>query len=234
MTKPTGKHPVLYRCLPFALFMLFIGIEGFIRFLSDSGMINPLPQASLLYLYPIKTVCVGLLLIYFREQYNEIRFAELANFRHLFFSIAVGIVVFILWINMDWSFGIQKQTENFNPIILSDYLTRSTLIIFRIFGAAVVVPIMEELFWRSWLLRYLINNDFTQVPIGSFTWSSFLISIVLFGSEHNYILAGIMAGTAYSLLLYRTKSIIHCVTAHAVTNLSLGIYVVITQKWYFW
>jgi CAAX prenyl protease-like protein len=204
--------------------MTFIGVEELIRFLNGRELTSLLPS-SLLYLYPIKTAFVGLTLLYLRKHYNEIRFADLANLRNLFFSITIGIVVFILWINMDWSLGLQRHPAGFDPTIVSDSLTRSVLIIFRIFGAAVVVPVMEELFWRSWLLRYLINNDFAKAQIGSFTWPSFLICAVLFGTEHNYILAGIMAGAAYSLLLYRTKSIIHCIMAHAVTNFSLGIYV---------
>jgi CAAX prenyl protease-like protein len=61
-----------------------------------------------------------------------------------------------------------------------------------------------------------------------------LICAVLFGLEHNLILAGIMAGVAYSLLLYWTKSIYQCILAHAVTNLVLGIYVLQTGYWQFW
>jgi CAAX prenyl protease-like protein len=93
---------------------------------------------------------------------------------------------------------------------------------------------MEELFWRSWLLRYIISQDFKSVEIGRFTLPSFLIGTVMFGLEHNLWLAGIMAGALYSLLLYRTKSLAQCIVAHAVTNLLLGIYVLQTGKWYFW
>jgi CAAX prenyl protease-like protein len=60
------------------------------------------------------------------------------------------------------------------------------------------------------------------------------LTVVLFGLEHNFILAGVMAGIAYNLLLYRTKSLAHCILAHAVTNLALAIYVITTGKWQFW
>ncbi|MGA7827253.1 MAG: CPBP family glutamic-type intramembrane protease [Geobacteraceae bacterium] len=56
----------------------------------------------------------------------------------------------------------------------------------------------------------------------------------MFGLEHNLFLAGIMAGIAYNLLLYRTKSLSACILAHGLTNLALGIYVLQTGKWYFW
>jgi CAAX prenyl protease-like protein len=82
--------------------------------------------------------------------------------------------------------------------------------------------------------HYIINCDFEKVPIGHFTWPSFLISTALFGMEHNFFLAGMMAGVAYNLLLYYTRSLSQCIVAHAITNLALGIYVISTGKWYLW
>jgi uncharacterized protein len=93
---------------------------------------------------------------------------------------------------------------------------------------------MEELFWRSFLIRYLIGHDFEKVPIGAFTWASFLVIAILFGSEHHFFLAGIMAGVVYNLLLYHTRSIVHCIFAHAITNLLLGLYVLNSGRWVFW
>jgi CAAX prenyl protease-like protein len=93
---------------------------------------------------------------------------------------------------------------------------------------------MEELFWRSFLIRYIIGNDFSKIPIGTFSWASFLITVVLIGLEHHYFLAGMMAGAVFNLLLYFTRSISQCILAHAVANLALGIYVLQTGKWLFW
>ncbi|BCO11434.1 Abortive infection protein [Citrifermentans bremense] len=93
---------------------------------------------------------------------------------------------------------------------------------------------MEEIFWRSFLLRYLVDTDFESIPIGSFTWSSFIISTVLFGLEHHFFVAGMIAGVIYSLIVYKTRSIVQCVLAHAITNLALACYVLYTGKWYFW
>lgn len=93
---------------------------------------------------------------------------------------------------------------------------------------------MEELFWRSFLLRYLVNSDFRQVPLGTLTPSALVISVALFGAEHNQWFAGIIAGLLYTLLLYRTKSLFSCIVAHVVTNSLLGVYVLATQKWQYW
>lgn len=233
MNKINYDHAALYRWLPFALFMSFIGIEEGLRFFIGKGLINISP-VQMLYLYPVKAASVGLLLIYFRKRYEEIRLADLANTGNLILSIAVGVAVFILWINMDWSFGAQGKPPGFDPTIVSDYFTLLFLIIFRVVGAAMIVPVMEELFWRSWLLRYIINHDFNKIQIGSFAWPSFLIATILFGLEHNYIIAGVMAGVAYNLLLYRTKSIALCILSHSITNLALAGYVLVSGKWSFW
>ena len=104
----------------------------------------------------------------------------------------------------------------------------------RLFGAVVIVPIMEELFWRSFLLRYLINTEFKQVTLGTFNWFSLVWTVLLFGQEHQRWLAGIGAGILYTLLLYRTKSLSACILAHAITNLALGIYVLLTGHWEYW
>lgn len=223
----------LSRILPFALFMAFIGGEEFLRFLIGKGMVNT-PQTTFLFLYPFRAVTVGLVLILLQKEYEEINPHDLFRFRDTLLSIGTGIVVFILWINMSWTFGAAGPPIGYDPTVVSENFTRNFLIGTRLMGAAVVVPIMEELFWRSFLLRYIINPDIERVSIGRFSWGSFLIGSVLFGLEHHYIIAGIMAGAAYSLLLYRTRSLLQCILAHAITNFALGVYVLQTARWEFW
>lgn len=230
---PIMKNITCYRILPFALFMAFICIEEGLRFLINKGVTSFSIQA-LYCLYPLKTLSVAIILLLFLPHYEEINLRDLTKIGPTLASIFIGLIVFILWINMDWSFGTFGNPQGFNPKQLSGYFTQTIFTIIRMAGAVIVVPVMEELFWRSFLIRYIINQDFSKVPIGRFTWISFLVSSFLFGLEHNLFLAGIMAGVAYNLLLYYTKSLSQCIIAHAVTNLALGIYVVATGKWYFW
>jgi CAAX prenyl protease-like protein len=169
-----------------------------------------------------------------RKSYIEISCKDLAAAGKTAAGIVTGIVVFILWINMDWTIGSATVPQGFNPTILSEGTHKVVMTLFRIAGAVLVVPLMEELFWRSFLIRYVIDTHFDSVRIGTFTWASFLVTVVLFGLEHNYIYAGVMAGIIYNLLLYRSRSLAHCILAHAVTNLALAVYVVATGKWQFW
>ena len=221
------------RIIPFAVFMLFIGLKEVLDWVVVKGWLELSPE-QMLYLYPIKTVLVVGLLIVFWRQYSELNFADFKNFIHTGASVLLGLLVFVLWINMDWGIATFGENKGFDPFLIADTGTRNIMIFSRIFGAALVVPIMEELFWRSFMLRYVITSDFMTVRIGTYTLTSFAICSVLFGLEHNLLLAGIMAGASYSLLLYWTKSIYQCILAHAVTNLVLGLYVLQTGYWQFW
>lgn len=226
--------PAFYRYIPFAVFMGFIALDEVIRFFAAQGLIA-LQATTLYYLYPLKALTVSCLLFVFRKHYPELKFKDLTNLPATLGACGLGFLVFILWIKMDWTLGAAGGVPpGFNPSLLPERNIQIVMTLFRIAGAVLVVPIMEELFWRSFLIRYLIDKNFDTVRIGAFTWASFLISVVLFGFEHNYIFAGVMAGTFYNLLLYRTRSLTQCVLAHAVTNLALAIYVVSSGKWQFW
>lgn len=104
------------------------------------------------------------------------------------------------------------------------------LIAMRLIGAAVVVPVMEELFWRSFFMRYLINPNFRSVSMGAFTWFSFMGVAIMFGLEHHRVIIGIIAGLFYGLLLVHQKKLNGVILAHGVTNLGLGIYVLADRQ----
>ena len=221
------------RIIPFAGFMLFIGFAEGLRFLRSYDLISFSDQ-SLLLIYPVKTLTTVVLLFCFYRRYSELDWRDLRRISETLLSLLLGLGVFILWINMDWVFTSSPPAAGFNPGLFQDPLIVNGLIISRLAGAVLVVPLMEELFWRSFMLRYLIDGQFMKISIGQFTWFSCIAGAVLFGLEHNLIWAGIMAGFAYNFLLYRTKSVVQCIFAHAVTNLALGIYVLVSGTWRLW
>ena len=180
-------------------------------------------------IYPLKTLAMGAVLWYYRKAYTEIR----PHFSWL--AMVVGIVTFVLWVAPEGLYPrIQLGSSEFNPYTLDAAWQLYGFIVFRIIGAAIVVPIFEELFWRSFAVRWLINEEFTTVPVGAFTWFSCCVVILAFGFEHDRWLVGLVAGVLYHALLYYKKDIFECILAHAVTNFLLGIYVLATQQWSFW
>ena len=223
------------RVFPFLLFVAFIALESLIDFLSKyCPPLLTVAKYDHYIFYPLKTVLVAIVLLLLWNRYTEINMKKVFSGKNLMIGFMAGVVVFVLWINMDMKFAVMSEPKEYNPFIFDNSILLYLMISFRLFGAAVIVPVFEEIFWRSFVLRYIINPRFEEVPVGMFTWPSFVISSILFGLEHNLWLAGIIAGVIYSMVIYRTKDLGTVIFAHGVTNLFLGIYVLTTGNWQFW
>lgn len=208
--------------VPMALFILLTALEGMA------------PKPWYVWLYAAKAVVVTGALVLFRSVWKDIRFEA----RVLLPALVVGLLVFVVWIVVDpltpaLSF-LGKRAE-FNPFTaISDPAQRGLFLAVRFYGLALMVPIMEELFWRSFLLRYITAPDYETVPLGTYSPTAFAAVAGLFALAHPEWLAALICACAYALLLRATRSLFACIVAHAVTNLALGIYVLITHQWRFW
>ena len=209
-----------YVC-PFAMFLLLSVPAGFF------------PEWTP-FLYIGKTVIVGALLWFWRHRYAADLSARLSSYEWLT-AFTCGLVVLVIWIVPESYLPQYGHPAGFDPYGFgwSKAAVRAMIAV-RLIGAAVVVPIMEELFWRSFLMRYLINSNFRSVPMGAFSWYSFLSVAIVFGLEHHRIVVGIIAGVIYNLLLIRRKKLRGTILAHGIPNLGLGIYVLLTHSWMFW
>ena len=166
---------------------------------------------------------------------NYVEFSDFSSVavRDWGLALLTGALVFVLWINLDQSWLTFGEPKGFNPAQADGSLDWA-LIAVRIFGAAAVVPVMEELFWRSFLMRWIDRHDFLRQAPVAVTLRALLITSVLFGVEHSLWFAGIVAGLAYGWLYVRSGSLWPSMIAHALTNLMLGIWVVMTGNWQFW
>jgi uncharacterized protein len=158
-------------------------------------------------------------------------------------SVLLGIAVFAIWVAPDvlipgyrdhWLF--QNQiTGTVRSSIPPDLRESALVLVFRTIRAAILVPIIEELFWRGWLLRWLVSPKFEEVPLGTYTRQSMWLSAILFASEHGpYWEVGLLAGLAYNFWIVRTKSLGDCILAHAVTNAALSLFVIASGRWEYW
>jgi CAAX prenyl protease-like protein len=228
------RSGALPRVLPFAVYLFFLALAEVIAWLSPHlSAVAALGLRANLWIYPLKTAAVLAVLIYFWPCYDELNVKRTLKPRDVLLAAIIGVVVYVLWVRMDWPWATQGQPGGYNPLLAGDRMEK-VLVTVRLLGAVIVVPVMEELFWRSFLLRYLISTRFQTVPLGTFTVFSFLATVVLFGLEHHLWLAGMMAGAAYTLLLYGTRRLWPSIIAHAVTNLALGLHVLLTQEWHWW
>lgn len=152
-------------------------------------------------------------------------------------SIAVGLLCLIAWIlPYEHLIPADQLTTAYNPSAhFKNQLLVISLLTIRLIGASFTVPLMEELFIRGFLQRYLIKSDFQNVPIGTYTHFSFWTTTALFalthGSEwHVALLAGVIFGAWYIF----TKNLTAVILAHATTNFTLGLYVILSGKTHFW
>jgi len=212
------------RILPFGVYILFIVLGDVLERVGVS-------RAELRWLYPVQAGAVLALLAVYWRQYDELhRFA--LSLKQVLVAIVTGIVVLVLWVNLDLPWMTIGNAPGYNPT--TDGRVDWLLVAIRIAGAALVVPVMEELFWRSFVMRWVERADFQLVDPARIGFKAFVIPTVLFGFEHNLWLAGIVAGVAYGLLYMRHRNLWSPVLAHAVTNGLLGIWVMATASWQFW
>ena len=219
------QRPFAYRAVPFALFIGLMVLEPIIAGALPAG-VDPR------WLYAFRSAAVLVALAVFWRHYEELVPPQTWKPVDAGIAMAVGIGVFVLWIVLDvWPLAFSGG-EGFDP--RSGGRIHPGLAITRLAGAALVVPVMEELFWRSWLLRWLERPRFLTVQPGSVGAKAVIISSVLFATEHRLWFAGLLAGLAYAWLYKKTENLWYPVIAHALTNALLGGYVLATGSWQFW
>lgn len=213
--------------VPMVLFIALLALNGLLKKVDHRFWLS----SAEYWVYPLQTILCGGLVFWFRREYRWHRLSGIG------FAIAVALFVFVLWISPQVFFGFPSRMEGFDPGIFGSQpgLYWST-VAFRFLRLVVVVPLIEEIFWRGFLLRYLIAEDFVCVPFGSFSWLSFGAVTMLFALSHSKADwgAALVTGALYNWVAYRTKSLSACVLTHAVTNLLLGLWIMQTRQWGFW
>jgi CAAX prenyl protease-like protein len=187
------------------------------------------------FLYPIRLAVVTALLFLVSRPYLPGRPS------YPLVSVAIGAVVFAIWIAPDLLFGYRHYWLFENPITGAAIssappgLQRNVLfIILRAAGCTLLVPVLEELFWRGWLMRWLVNHEFLHARF-RYDAFAFWMVVLLFASEHGpYWEVGAVAGIAYNWWVIRTGNLADAMLAHAVTNGLLSAYVLLTGQWQYW
>jgi CAAX prenyl protease-like protein len=213
------------------VFVLFTWVGG-------NGTVKRFVPAAYPISYLAKTIVVATMLILFRHHYTRIRW------NHWWLGVIVGVVGIFQWVPMQlW---LQNHFAFFHPpapdAIFNPYRDivsppmQTAFIAVRILGAVLLVPVMEELFWRDFLWRQILApNDFKLAQVGEWGWAPFLIVSGAFALVHgNWWLTSIVWALMVGGLLVYTKSLGACIIAHAITNLLLAVYVLRTHDWTFW
>lgn len=224
------QSPVAARAVPFIVWVLLTSLQG------------QLGSASPYWLYALKTMVGGWLIWSVRKVITELRW----TFSPV--SIAVGVVVFLVWVGLDGHYPTlnqllskaetpPKEATVWNPFRFfgEGSPIAWSVVVLRIVGTAVAVPPIEEAFYRSLVYRSIVQPDFEKCSLRQFSPKAFLITSVVFGLVHpGQWVAGIFCGVCYQWLVLRKGDLGEAMVAHGITNLLLGVYVVTKGAWQFW
>jgi uncharacterized protein len=214
----TGS-PVRARVAPFLIFLALTACQG------------ELGAASIYWFYLAKTVVGAWLIWKMRQFVLEMRWAISWE------AILVGAGIFAVWVGLDSFYPhLLKSgaTGNPNEQFGEGAALAWFFIAVHIFGMTFIVPPLEEVFYRSFLYRYVANQNFLSVPLNKFLPFPFFATAIVFGFSHNEWLAGILCGAAFQWLVIRKNRLGDAMTAHAITNFLLGAWIVGRGAWHFW
>ena len=217
------KKPAFARVFPFAAFIAFLVAQPLLADVVDAR-----------WLVVARGLVVAALLAYFWKHYVELREAPRVPVSHWLLALAAGAAVFILWITLDADWAVMGELgDGFVPVRPDGQLDLP-LVLLRLLGLALVVPVMEELFWRSFLMRWIDRRDFLAADPRAASLVAFGVSCALFAVEHSQWFAGLIAGAAYGGLYMLSRNLWVPIVSHATTNAILGFWILATASWQFW
>lgn len=216
----------LCRVLPFAVFIALLALRGALP--EDDAPLG----LDAGWLYGLQAGAAALLLFVWRREFIEL--ATRPGLRDTLLALAVGYAVYWLWVALDqpWM-RLGTPSASFRPVDAAGDLLWGQLAL-RWLGATLVVPLMEELFWRSFLMRWLQRADFLALDPRRVGLRAILLSTFVFTLAHTEWLAAAIAGLAYAGLYRYTGKLWTAVIAHAVTNGLLGVWVMLGGHWAYW
>ncbi|MEI6299861.1 MAG: CAAX prenyl protease-related protein [Betaproteobacteria bacterium] len=221
--------PAAVRVIPFGVFIAFIMLAG-----APQALLDVLPF-DIRWIPVWRGVLVAVLLVLFWRSYRELHgHGSRPAAADLSLGALLGLLAFFLWINLDQPWMTMGAGPGFDPRQPDSGLIDWPLALLRLAGLALVVPVMEELFWRSFVMRWIDAHDFLELSPARVSLRAQLITAALFALEHQQWLAGFVAGYVYGWLYVRTGRLWVAVLAHAVTNGVLGAYILYTGEWRFW
>jgi CAAX prenyl protease-like protein len=205
----SAARPALARSAPFVVYLVFLAVESTLP-PTIAARFDPH------WLYLVQIAATAGVLARCWPVYGELREREW-RMGWVIASVAVGLAVFAAWRVLDQPWATVGSARPLEPAIrlFPEHLVFASA---RLAGAVLLVPVMEELFWRSFLTRWLDRSDFLALAPRLISLRAVAGGAVLFGLEHSLLLAGIVAGLAFAELYRRCGNLWYVLLAHAVTN----------------
>jgi CAAX prenyl protease-like protein len=238
-----ARHPWIAPVAPFVVFMLVGSLEPSAASDASSHALA-IPYSYYPVVYALRIALTLATILFVLPGYRKYRF------RLSFWSLAVGIVGIAAWVGicslriesdylskfgLKWLVGLGARS-GYNPFeSLREEDIRWAWIFFgtRLFGLALVVPVIEEFFLRAFLVPLVVRNDWSTVGVGELNRTAIVAVVAYAVATHPAeLVAAVVWFSMVTWLSFKTKNIWDCVAAHAVTNLLLGLYVYVSGAWH--
>lgn len=206
----------------------YLAPYGLFLLVADLGA--RLPEAAAPFVLVARLLVPGVLLLFFalRECYPELRgfrpgLGGLAD-------VAVGFGIAALWIGPYLLFPNLPRPgpgEGFDAGVLGSGHELAAVVV-RLAGFVLVTPLLEELFVRSFLIRYAevyrSQIDFRTLPMALYQRRGFWVTVAWFTLTHApwEWLVALPTGILLNLWLYRRGHLGAPLLAHAVANASIA------------
>lgn len=224
---PLMTAAVMARVAPFAVFILLLALDPLVSSaMTGFGMDGR-------WSYAIRAALVAAMLAWWWRQYSELSRPGSVPASTWILAMLVGLLVFVVWIMPYPTWAMLGQGAGFDARGANGDIDLPLALV-RLAGASLLVPVMEELFWRSFLMRWIDQSDFLSLKPMQVTLRALVMSSALFAVEHTLWLAGLLAGLAYGALYMISRQLWVPVLSHATTNAALGLYVLHSGVWRYW
>lgn len=236
---------------PFALFMGFMVVLQLVA--AWIGWDHPdapwWRQDPAHFIYPVQTLATLALVVYYWPSYTFRCSWPWILTAILFGALGIGLWLLPTTLYDYWGLtgnpagllkmlGVAARQDGFDPGIFHHPLAWWTVVSLRFLRAVVVVALVEEIFWRGFLMRFVCDweGDYWRQPFGRATWKSYLIVTGLFMAAHAPVdyAGAFIYGTLTYLLCVWSKSLGACVLMHATANLLMGLYIMAYAKYGLW
>ena len=201
--------------------------------------------------YPIQTLATLLALLFFWQHYELNWSLKWVVIGAIAGAVGIGFWLLPTTLYDYWgmtgepqtfwqglmSFGLAPRKEGFNPGVFDGGAYWASFL-FRFLRAVVVVALVEEIFWRGFLMRFLLkmDGDYWKVPFGKPAWLSFFMITAAFTAAHasvDYLGAFIYGSVTYAFCVW-SRSLLGCVVMHGVANALMGWYALTYGKFGLW
>jgi hypothetical protein len=185
------------------------------------------------WLVAARALVAGAIVAVFWQKYREIHEAPQTGAGEWSIAVIGGVAIAALWIALDGFLAFGGPPKPFVPL-RPDGAYDLPLLAARLLGFVVIVPVIEELFWRSFLMRWIDRRAFLAADPRRASAKAHAVTTILFALEHHAWVPGLAAGLLYGIIYRRTGNLRACIASHAISNAVLGGWIIANNDWILW